>query len=64
MWEIAEKLKKKRKHKVNLDFDEANKKTKDDSKINYEDRASILTEEFMIAANIEIAQYLIKNKIL
>jgi exoribonuclease R len=65
MWEIAEKLRDKRKIKAIFDSNKDNRKTQDNSEIktNNKHLASILIEEFMVAANIEVARYLIKNKI-
>lgn len=65
MWEIARKLKEKRKWKIKFDFNESDRKLENNflKKWNTKHIASILIEEFMVAANIEVAKYLIKNQV-
>jgi exoribonuclease R len=59
MWEVAKRLRYKRKNKTN--FNDTNRKVQDN--FNNKHTASILIEEFMVAANIEVAKYLIKNQV-
>ena len=65
MWEIARKLRDKRKNKANFNFNESDRKIQNnfENKTNNKHIASILIEEFMVAANIEVARFLIKNQI-
>lgn len=65
MWEIARKLRSKRKEKANFEFNESDRHIENDYKniVNNKYIASILIEEFMVAWNIEVARYIIKNKV-
>jgi exoribonuclease R len=65
MWEIARKLREKRRDKAKLEFNESDRRIESNCNeiISRKYIASILIEEFMVAANVSTANYLVKNKV-